>query len=238
MKLIPMFNIRPFIFVLLFLCFGFNAQAQRLPIVGAKSTVVTFQVSTTKQIQQDEIQASLRIEKSDSKSEDLQFQINSMMKLALDLSKNYSDVKASTGRYFVYKDDQKSQWKGSQTLHLSSFSQTSISKFVGGLQKNGFVMDNYSYTLSENSRRSMDDSMRLDLIQKANQIAINVIAKGLNKKFIRLAQIEFNSQNFYPTLSFRSFTSGSSANPTNNPTAQAGMSDVQMSANITAVFGE
>ena len=201
-------------------------------------TTVTYQVTSTRQIQQDEILASLRIEKTELKSEDVQSEINGEMKSALDLSKKYPNIKTSTGRYFVYKDDQKSQWKGSQSILLDSFDQNSIAQFAGELQKNGFIVDNYSFTLSEKSRRSMDDSMRIDLLQKASQIATNVIAKGLNKKFIRFAQIDFNSQNYYPVVSLtRSFSSANaSVNSTNNPVAQAGSSDVQMSASISALF--
>ncbi|MES2616174.1 MAG: SIMPL domain-containing protein [Bdellovibrionota bacterium] len=202
-------------------------------------TTVTFQVNATRQIQQDEIQASLRFEKTDSKSDGVQIQINSAMKDALELSKKYPDVRTSTGKYFVYKDDQKSQWKGSQTIILESFLQAPMAQLAGELQKNGFVVDSYSYTLSEKSRRSMDDNMRLEIIEKANQIANNVLSKGLGKKFIRFAQIDFTSQNFYPSVSLRAFSgSVGNANSASSPVAQAGVSDVQMTANISAVFEE
>lgn len=201
------------------------------------STIASFQVSSTRQIQQDEIQASLRFEKTDLTSEDVQLQINVAMKVALDLSKKYPDVKTSTGRYVVYKDEQKSVWKGSQTILLDSFSQNAIAQYTGELQKSGFIVDNYSYILSEKARRSLDDNMRLELMQKASQIANNVIAKGLNKKFIRFATIDFSSQNYPLSVSLRSLTI-SNNNSSNNPVAQAGFSDVQMTANIRAVFGE
>lgn len=213
-----------------------QAIAQRKQV--NEFTTVTYQVSTTRQIQQDEIQASLRIEKIDVKSEDVQAHINNDIKTALDLSKKYPDVKTSTGRYFVYKDEQKSQWRGSQTILLDSFTANAIAQYAGELQKNGFVVDNYSYTLSEKSRRSMDDNMRIELLQKASQIATTVIAKGLNKKFIRFSQIDFNSQNYYPVLSLRSFSSANASTTATNPTAQAGMSDVQMTANVSALFEE
>jgi len=219
---------------------GFSAQAiAHKTMVPDTSTLVTFQVISIRQIQQDEIQASLRIEKNHTKSENVQSEINEAMKSALDLSKKYPDVNTSTGRYFVYKDEQKSQWKGSQTIVLDSFQENSIAKFAGELQKNGFIVDNYSYTLSEKSKRSMDDSMRLELIQKATQIATNVLAKGLNKKFMRFAQIEFNSQNYSPLISFRaSYSNSNEGVSANNPVAQSGLSDVQMTANVNAIFGE
>jgi predicted secreted protein len=218
---------------------GFSAQAlTQKGMPTDRSTVITFQVTATRQIQQDEIQASLRIEKNSTKSEEVQSEINSAMKMALELSKKYPDVKTSTGRYFVYKDDQKSQWRGSQTILLDSFSENPMAKLSGELQRNGFIVDNYSYTLSEKTKRSMDDSMRLELMQKATQIATNVLAKGLNKKFMRFAQIEFNGQNYSPLISFRAAYSNSNGAASNNPVAQSGLSDVQMTANVNAVFGE
>ncbi len=204
------------------------------------TTLVTYQVSSTKQIQQDEIQASLRVEKSNLKSSDVQNEINIAIKTALDFSKKYPEVKTSTGRYIVYNEEQKNYWKGSQVILLDSFSQSQISQFVGQLQKNGFVTENYSYILSDLKRTSMDNEMRAELIQKASQIASTIISKSLNKKFLRFTQIDFTSQNYYPVAAFRSvsLSTGNANISNNNPTAQSGLSDVQMTASVSALFGE
>lgn len=205
-----------------------------------KNTTVTYQVSDTKQIQQDEIQASLHVEKTSESSQEVQANINEAMKSAIELSKKYPQIESSTGRYYVYKDDQKSTWKGSQSIQLVGADQNSIAELSGELQKNGFVMENYSYFLSQKSRSSLDDTMRLELLAKAEQVAKNVFAKGLHKKFLRFAQIDFNSQNYSPVFNVRSFAmvSGSNSDAASSPIAKAGQSDVQMTANITAIFGD
>jgi predicted secreted protein len=201
-------------------------------------TTVTYQVSSTRQIAQDQIKGVFRLEKADKNSDHLQSEINLEMKSALQLSEKYPNVITSTGRYFVYNDEQNSKFKGSQTISLESFDEKAINEFAGELQKKGFLVDNYNYTLSEKNRRSMDDNMRLDLLDKAMQIATNVIAKGLHKNFIRFSQIDFNSQNYSPMNFVRAIGVNSSVNNSTNPTAQAGLADVQMSANIVAIFGK
>lgn len=230
------FSLKSLIFSSLFF-FPFSTFAASK--TSEEKAIVTYQVTASGQMQQDEILATLRIEHSDNKSDLLQTMINKDMRAALDLTSKYPNVLTSTGRYFVYHDEQNSLYKGSQTIQLDSFDKNSMDGLAGELQKIGFIIENYSYSLSEKNKQSLYDSLRLELLEKATRSAKEVIAKGLHKNFIGFTQIDFSTQNYTPILFARSASiSGASNNgSSSDPTAQAGLANVQMTANITAKFG-
>ena len=157
----------------------------------------------SREVDQDLLIATLRIEVEDLENKVVQNKINKGMKAALDLAKNYTDVKAITRGYSVNQYDKNSGkkdrprdmvWKGSQSVQLKSKNSEALLELAGKIQAAGFLMNGLEYTLSPEVAAQVQDEMLEAALEKL-QVRAKRAAKTLGKTEAELKEI--NTQGNY-----------------------------------------
>jgi len=181
-----------------------NAQYKD-PVFELNSSESLLHISATesREVDQDLLIASLRIEVENKSNKTVQNDINVAMKKALDLAKGYGEVKAITRGYNVHQYDKNGGkrdrprdmvWKGSQSVQLKSKNADQLLELAGKIQGAGFLMGGLSYTLSPEVAAQIQDEMLEAALAKLSARA-NRAAKALGKKEAELKEI--NTQGNY-----------------------------------------
>lgn len=178
------------------------ASEEKKSVGEVPMTTVTLSASDQRQVEQDLLVASLRIELDNKDSRKLQDEINKAMKQAVDTAKAEPAIKVSTGNYYVYSYDpnpspkplsnaemkRRMVWKGSQTIELQSKDAQKILDILGKIQDMGFVMSGLSYTLSNELAEAQKDELLVGALQKIQKKA-ELIAKSLGKSGYDIAEV-------------------------------------------------
>ncbi len=228
-----------------------ESSSPRLP---EGQTYITLSATEQKDIVQDQLQASLRIEVEDRDAKKVQDKINEAMKKAVAAAKDVPDVKVSTGQYYVYSYDpspvpptpvtleegnnKRLIWKGTQTLDLLSKDSQKVLDLSGKVQAMGFMMNGLNYILSnEKSEAQKDELLTSALLTIKNRAAL--IAKTLDKKGYDIVELTVDNAGFgggqppMPMMAMRGVASdGMAEAKMAAPVAEPGQS--QVSLTVTA----
>ncbi|XVN43110.1 MAG: SIMPL domain-containing protein [Candidatus Rickettsia vulgarisii] len=102
------------------------------------------------------------------------------------------DITVSTEQYYVYQynenqnidskkdEEKKKMWRGTQVLSLKSKSSEALLTLTGELQNEGLLIQSLNYTLSNDKRDIMRDSMIEAAIAKLKRATR--VAKALGKE--------------------------------------------------------
>lgn len=190
--------------LLLGLALPLKAKAQTQdPLLALPDGQVILNISATerREVPQDLLVATLSYTATNRNSRDLQDEINSAMKQALDKAENTKDVKVNTGAYNVYeRTEQRTKerlWHGSQTITLKSKNSDAVLKLTGVLQDMKFNTNGLSYTLSPESAVSVQDSLMEEALKQL-QTRANRAAKALGKSSAELRDVNVQGDNNYP----------------------------------------
>lgn len=164
-------------------------------------------ISATEQreVDQDLLIANLRVEFEDKSNKSVQNDINTAMAKALDMAKNYKDVKAITRSYNIHQYDRNAGrkdrardmvWKGQQSVQLKSKNAEELLELAGKIQEAGFLMNGLNYTLSPEVAAQVQDEMLEAALEKLSARAERA-AKALGKKNAELKEINTNG-NYIP----------------------------------------
>ncbi|MBL8637087.1 MAG: SIMPL domain-containing protein [Alphaproteobacteria bacterium] len=223
------------------------------PRLPEGQTYITLSATEQKDIVQDQLQASLRIEVEDRDAKKVQDKINEAMKKAVSAAKDVPDVKVSTGQYYVYSYDpspvpptpmtleegnKRLIWKGTQTLDLLSKDSQKLLDLSGKVQAMGFMMNGLNYILSnEKSEAQKDELLTSALLTIKNRAAL--IAKTLDKKGYDIVELTVDNAGFgggqppMPMMAMRGVASdGMAEAKMAAPVAEPGQS--QVSLTVTA----
>ncbi|MBN8520553.1 MAG: SIMPL domain-containing protein [Alphaproteobacteria bacterium] len=225
-----------FLTALLFLTLSSPARADKdnplmLPPEG--HVLINLSATETRKLVQDQLIASLRIEKEDVDVKKVQDDVNKAMKAAIEASKKYDSVKVSTGGYNVYKNEQpipdpktgqytgkvKTTWRASQTLDMESKDSASMLELTGQIQELGFAMSNLMYTLSPEKAEAVRDELMVIALKKLRAKAEKA-SDALGKKGFELTDVNLDTSGGYPPPM---------------PYARSGMEKVMMSAQADAM---
>lgn len=182
------------------------AQQAETKTIEPGQTVLSLSATEEMKLQQDTLQASLRIEIDGKNPKDVQDKINKAMAAGLELSKKYADVKTSTGSYYVYSYDPNPQpptknmrdpaarlmWKGNQTIELNSKNSAALLELTGKIQEAGFVVNNLSYTLSSEKAEEYKDTLMVAALKKIQNRA-SIAAKALGKASYDMMEVSVDN---------------------------------------------
>ncbi|MFK7840084.1 MAG: SIMPL domain-containing protein [Bdellovibrionales bacterium] len=212
----------------MFTSFGALAQYKD-PVFELSDNDSLLHISATerREVDQDLLIATLRIEAEDRSNKKVQNDVNEGMRAALDLAKEYKDVKAVTRSYNVNQFDKNGGkrnqprdmvWKASQSVQLKSKDADAVLELVGKIQSAGFVMAGLNYTLSPEIAAQVQDEMLEAALEKL-QARAQRAAKALGKSKAELKEIN---------------TQGNSAPVARNYHRGAEMAVMSMSADVAA----
>jgi predicted secreted protein len=226
------------------------ADDNGLALPPSGTTIINLSVTERTTLPQDTLNASLRLEQEGTSATDIQNNINKQMTNALAEAKKVTEVKTSTGGYYVYQYDagtpdpktgqilkSDKKWRGSQTIQLESKDSAKLLDLAGKIQSMGFVMDGLNYSLSN----AQADSVRDDLMTKAlkgigDKAKIAQTALGKGSYDILDVNIDNASPPIYPMYKAMAMRAESAQADMAAPAAQAGETDVNLTVNARVLL--
>lgn len=217
--------------------------------INQDSSYLNISVTEQMDVQDDLLTSSLRIEREGFDPKSIQDEINLMMSKAVEMAKKVPDITVSTEQYYVYQynEDQDidnkeekvkaKMWRGTQVLSLKSKSSEALLTLIGGLQNEGLLIQNLNYTLSNDKRDTMRDSMIEAAIAKLKQRAIRV-AKALGKEYSGFTMINVDhgtAQSPMPKY-MMALAENAKASTAAIPVAEPGASEVTITVSATALL--
>lgn len=167
------------------------------------SSYLNISVTQQMDVQEDLLMSSVCIEKEGVDPKSVQNEINSIMVAAIKIAKQ-PDINVSTGQYNIYQYDEeqntsnkekrvkKKKWRGTQVLLLQSKSPEALLSVIGQLQNEGLLIQSLNYTLSNDKRDTIRNSMIESAIAKLKQQATRV-AKALGQEYSRFTMINIDT---------------------------------------------
>lgn len=183
------------LFRFLIIClFSLTAYADDRP----DGIIISLSEKSSVEVQEDLLLANLRIEKTANDPKNLQDEINTLMRKAFDIISVYDDVHLETQKYSVFhnyhnkNDKEKQEWRGMQSISLTSENKDKLLKLVGKLQEIGMVTTALEYKLSAHKRMEAYNNLLEPTIEQLRS-KVKKIAKTLGKD-----EFEFLSLNIGP----------------------------------------
>lgn len=158
---------------------------------------VALQASAVEQVNNDELEAQIFIEKSAPNPKSLSKQINPMIAAALDKAKAYPDVKLSTANQrsspnYDYKTNKITSWSMRSELRLVSTNFEAASELIGILQDMGLQVADISFRVSDAQRQKVEEQMITQVTDSFKKRA-EVVKDSWGAKDYRLVNLSVKS---------------------------------------------
>lgn len=163
--------------------------------------IANVQADATRQVSNDEMHATLFVEKNHKQPAELSTQITQLMNQAIALGKKYPTVKLKTGSQTTYpiydNDNQKlKEWRGRAEVQIESKDFKAASQLIGELQQS-FQTASINFTVSDEQRSKVENELIAEASKNFQQRA-QLLAQAWNKSGYNLVSINLNTSNFYP----------------------------------------
>ena len=214
------------------------------------SSYLNISVTEQMDVQEDLLMSSVRIEKEGLDPKAVQNEINLIMAKAIKIAKQ-PDISVCTGQYNIYqyneeqntsnkeKKVKQKKWSGTQVLLLQSKSPEALLAVIGQLQNEGLLIQSLNYTLSNDKRDAIRNSMIESAIAKLKQQATRV-GKALGQEYSRFTIINIDTGlGLRPPMPiYRSATPALSvmSDIAVMPSAEPGTSTVSITVSATALL--
>ena len=177
------------------------------PIVFAQDAdalnynIVNVQAEASREVSNDEMHATLYIEKSHKQPAELSNQINQLMNQAISTSRKYSQVKVETGAqstYPVYDNDSSKlkEWRGRAEIRLESKDFKAASQLISELQQT-FQTQSISFSVSDEQRKKVENDLMIEASKNFQQRA-QLLTQAWNKSQYSLVSLNLNTNNYFP----------------------------------------
>ena len=163
--------------------------------------IVNVQADATRQVSNDEMHATLFVEKSHKQPAELSAQISQLMNQATALGKKFPTVQLKTGSQTTYpiydNDNQKlKEWRGRAEVQIESKDFKAASQLISELQQS-FQTASINFTVSDEQRSKVENELIAEASKNFQQRA-QLLAQAWNKSGYNLVSINLNTSNFYP----------------------------------------
>lgn len=161
--------------------------------------IVNLQAEATRQVKNDEMQATLYAEFTEKDATVLANKINAVVNQAISQTKQYSQIKVNTGNqntYPIYNDkNQLTSWRGRAEIVLNSQDFKATSDVIAKLQSNLKLQD-IRFNVSKEQRQKVEDELYVEA-SKAFQHRANLLLSPWNASSYELVNLQLNTQNSY-----------------------------------------
>ena len=163
--------------------------------------IANVQADATRQVSNDEMHATLFVEKSHKQPAELSAQISQLMNQATALGKKFPTVQLKTGSQTTYpiydNDNQKlKEWRGRAEVQIESKDFKAASQLISELQQS-FQTASINFTVSDEQRSKVENELIAEASKNFQQRA-QLLAQAWNKSGYNLVSINLNTSNFYP----------------------------------------
>lgn len=238
---------KKYIFTLFLCTAALTAHAQSSQKNGyyqliENKTILNLSESATKEVEQDRIKATLRIEEKANLNTTVQNRINEKMKRAVKNAKKSSNVKFSTGSYRVNQNwnaaiKKHDGWTGSQEIILDSANKKEILEITQSLQKEGFSISGINYYLSREKAASFRTALINEALQRVQARAKSVSTQlGANNFHIGSIDVSNQSQPYRNNLHTMRDEMGSSMKSMAAPVVEGSEENVSVNIRVSVIL--
>ncbi len=207
-----------------------------------QGTILHISATSSIEVDNDLLTASLRFETEGENPKDLQSKINEIMQKSIDSVKKYSKIQVSTEQYSVYqftinkKDEEITKWRGSQTIIISGKSYDDILEITGKLQDMGLIVNNLSYNIANETRDELRDSLMESVIEKLRKKAERA-SKAMGRKNIKIIDMNIDDSVMATFSETRlSMSSNSYSSKMMAPIAASGKSQISVTGTASILI--
>lgn len=198
--------------------------------------IINLTAEANREISNDEMHATLYIEKSNKQPAQLATDINQLMNSAVAAAKKYPSVKIETGSqstYPIYDNDNRKlkEWRGRAQVRIESKDFKAASQLIAELQQN-FQTESINFTVSDKQRKKVENELMIEASKNFQQRAQS-LAQAWNKSGYQLVSLNMNTNSYshqpVPRMSMMKAASNDMAVTEQN--VAAGESQMTISAN-------
>lgn len=199
--------------------------------------VINIQTDASKEVNNDQMQAVLFIEKSSKQPSDLANQITLAMNKASQITKNYAQIQTQTGgqsTYPIYDDNQKlKEWRSRAEIQLKSSDFKAMSVAISELQTS-FQISSIHFNVSDAQRKKVENELVLEASKNFQERA-NALTQVWRKNTYQLINLNIdtnNNQQFAQPMMLRaSFAKAAAVNADTSQNFDAGNTKITVNAN-------
>ena len=155
--------------------------------------------------------------------------INGEMEWALDIARQYPDVKVSTGSYQTWPVTRKevtSAWRGQQDLVLESKDTEKLGKLSARLQEK-LKIKSMSFSVSDEKRMSVENRL-IDAALDAFKQRAEIIGKNLKASGYRFVDVNVGTTAQRPPVMYQARMASVSMEASDSVAVEGGESDIQV----------
>jgi predicted secreted protein len=132
-------------------------------------TLLTLRESAERELPQDRLVASLRVEATAPTAAAVQAEVNRRMEAALARAKTVAGVRVETHGYWTHEErpaGQPRRWRGQAGLQLSGADTAALLALAGGLQESGLAMSGMRFELTPAAARAAQDELTAEALTR------------------------------------------------------------------------
>lgn len=198
--------------------------------------MINLSAEANREISNDEMHATLYIEKSNKQPAQLATDINQLMNSAIATAKKYPAVKIETGSqstYPIYDNDSRKlkEWRGRAQVRIESTDFKAASQLIAELQQN-FQTESIDFTVSDAKRKKVENELMVEASKNFQQRA-QMLTSAWNKSGYQLLNLSLNTNNYYPqpVMMRANMAKLASAEAADAQNIEAGESKITVNAN-------
>ncbi len=210
-----------------------------LPAAAFAETRLTLRESAERELPQDRLTVSLRVEATAATAAAVQADVNRRMDAALTRARAAAGVRAETTGYWTYEErpqNQPRRWRGQAGLNLVGSDTGAVLALAGALQETGLAMSGMRFELTPDAARAAQDGLTAEALQRVKARA-DKAAEALGLRVTDLAEIRVGDTGGAmppPRPMLRAMAASADAAA---PVAEPGLASVRVEVEAVFVLG-
>jgi len=196
--------------------------------------VINLQAQSTREVENDLLQATLYVELEDRDTARLADSINRTIQQALHTAGEYKAIKVKTGNYQtfpVYDKKQIVQWRARHEIHIESGDFSAATSLIGKLQAS-MQLAGLSFSVSPGLRQKSENSLITDAVG-AFRLRADVIRTSLKASSYKIQTLNINTSEGYTQPGFSLRTMAAVPAQVTPPETEAGTSRITVTVSGT-----
>jgi predicted secreted protein len=208
-------------------------MAQNTLADAPEHRIINLQAEATREVANDEMQATLYTELNEKDAATLANKINSIVNQAMNTAKSYPKVVIKTGgqnTYPVYNDKQQLiNWRGRAEVILNSQDFKQTSELIAKLQEN-MQLGNINFEVSDEQRNQVESELYIEA-SKAFQQRAKLLLAPWGASNYELVNLQLNANANRPMPIYAARGSSFKADSIESQNVEAGNSEITVIAN-------
>lgn len=164
-------------------------------VQGPTHNRISLSVDASTEVDNDQLVASLGIQREGSRAAALADEVNRAINWALDEARKVAVVKVQTQSYQthpIYRKNTLSGWRVSQSIRLQSKDSAQLSELIGRLQER-LALQSIGFEVSDEARRAANEALIQEALGRFRERSA-MITEQLGRRSYRLIQADVNTR--------------------------------------------